>query len=338
MSENNNEKKCWVFQSGKRGILFDEFRNEGFVTVGEWKEMGDLMKISRPITRVKLRQSFERCYPNAHGSVSGTVARALHGLIAEVSVGDHAVVYGTQSREFLLGKITGEYEFVENSNTPHRRKVEWKTVIPRDNLPSGARIIDLGLLGLVPEQFAPDLFRFVDGSPESKSRDQIESFDDSASPYDSQNREEAAREAIKDRIVGLTPNQMEYLAAAVLRAMGYKTKVSLPGPDGGIDVVASFDHFGLERPRTLVQVKHRPTTKMSVPEIRAFMGVLGDDRGLFVSTGGFSEEARRETRSSDKRLALLDLDDLADLVIEHYDNFDPEGRALLPLVKMYWPI
>jgi restriction system protein len=35
---------------------------------------------------------------------------------------------------------------------------------------------------------------------------------------------------------------------------------------------------------------------------------------------------------------LLTLDDLANLVVEHYELFDAEGRTLVPLVKVYWPV
>lgn len=34
---------------------------------------------------------------------------------------------------------------------------------------------------------------------------------------------------------------------------------------------------------------------------------------------------------------LVDLDDLAQLVVEHYEGFDADARALLPLTRVYWP-
>ena len=36
-------------------------------------------------------------------------------------------------------------------------------------------------------------------------------------------------------------------------------------------------------------------------------------------------------------LTLIDLDSLADLVKQHYESFDSDGRGLLPLTKIYWP-
>ena len=36
-------------------------------------------------------------------------------------------------------------------------------------------------------------------------------------------------------------------------------------------------------------------------------------------------------------LTLLALDELADLVVSHYESFDIEGRVLIPLVKVFFP-
>ncbi len=131
---------------------------------------------------------------------------------------------------------------------------------------------------------------------------------------------------------------METLTAAILRTMGYKAKVSPKGPDRGVDVIASPDGLGLTQPRIKAEVKHRKGS-MGAPNIRGFIGALRDgESGLYISTGGFSREARYEAERSTFPLTLVDLDDLADLTVSHYDNFDLEGRALVPLVRMYWPV
>src|SRR5690606_7193468 len=36
-------------------------------------------------------------------------------------------------------------------------------------------------------------------------------------------------------------------------------------------------------------------------------------------------------------LTLVDMDDLSDRIVAHYENFDLEGRALLPLIRVFWP-
>jgi len=77
---------------------------------------------------------------------------------------------------------------------------------------------------------------------------------------------------------------------------------------------------------------------MGSPEIRSFIGALRDgDTGLYLSSGGFTKEARYEAERSTMQLTLVDMDDLADLIVTHYERFDEEGRTLMPLVRVYWP-
>jgi restriction system protein len=147
-----------------------------------------------------------------------------------------------------------------------------------------------------------------------------------------------SHELIKDKIIALAPDEMEELVASILRAMGYKAKVSPKGPDRGVDVVASPDGLSLTQPRIKAEVKHR-SGSMGAPTIRGFIGALREgDSGLFISTGGFTREARYEAERSTFPLTLIDLDDLADLIVSHYSKFDLEGRALIPLVRIYWPV
>lgn len=76
--------------------------------------------------------------------------------------------------------------------------------------------------------------------------------------------------------------------------MGYKTQVSPAGADRGKDIIASPDGFGFENPRIIVEVKHR-REQMGSQQIRSFIGGRHkDDRGLYVSTGGFTKDARYE--------------------------------------------
>lgn len=77
---------------------------------------------------------------------------------------------------------------------------------------------------------------------------------------------------------------------------------------------------------------------MGAAEIRSFIGGLrAGDKGIYLSTGGFSKEARYKAERSAIPMKLLDLDDLALLIETHYPNFDAEGRALLPLTRIYLP-
>lgn len=149
---------------------------------------------------------------------------------------------------------------------------------------------------------------------------------------------ENSRELIKDRLIKLSWEDMQALVAGILRAMGYKTKISLGGGDKGKDVIASPDGLGLEHPRIFVEVKHRKE-QMGAPHVRQFIGGrhAQNDRCVFVSTGGFSKEARYEAERSNVSLTLVDSDDLVELLVDYYEATDAETRTLIPLRKTYWP-
>ncbi len=145
-------------------------------------------------------------------------------------------------------------------------------------------------------------------------------------------------EFIKDRLNGLDWDEMQELVAGVLRAMGYKTRISPSGPDRGKDIVASPNGFGFESPRIVVEVKHRSNTAMGSQEIRSFLGGRHkDDKGLYVSTGGFTKDAYYEAERANIPLTLMDLDSLVDALLSNYTKLDIETQRLVPLKQVYWP-
>lgn len=78
---------------------------------------------------------------------------------------------------------------------------------------------------------------------------------------------------------------------------------------------------------------------MGAPAIRNFLGVLQkNDKGLYVSTSGFTMEAQYEAERAQNPVTLMDIDTLVKFIIQYYDNFDNDARRLIPLTKIYWPI
>jgi restriction system protein len=117
--------------------------------------------------------------------------------------------------------------------------------------------------------------------------------------------------------------------------MGYRTTVSPRGADRGVDIFASPDGLGLEEPRIFVEVKHRPNQSMGAQDVRSFLGGRSsNDKCLYVSTGGFTKDARYEADRSNIPLRLLTLVDLRRLLVEHYENMDEEVRSLIPLRRI----
>ncbi len=144
-------------------------------------------------------------------------------------------------------------------------------------------------------------------------------------------------ELIKDRVNQLDWEDMERLVAGMLKAMGYCARVMPKGPDGGRDVVASPDALGLESPRIVAEVKHRKGA-MGAPAVRSFIGGLrAGDRGLYVSTGGFTKEARYEADRANVPVRLLDLDAFVRYYVGIYDKANDDTRSILPLTRIWWP-
>ena len=82
---------------------------------------------------------------------------------------------------------------------------------------------------------------------------------------------------------------------------------------------------------------------MGAPAVRSFIGGLHDsDKGLYVSTGGFTKEALYEAERARVPVTLLNLDQFARVFVDNYETTDLETSALLPLTRIYsqpsnWP-
>lgn len=327
----------WMIRAGEGGRLAEEFA-KGYVAVG-WNELGDMTTIK---DREEMRKHHLASYPTMKKGAIPNDFSMFFKFRSVVAVGDNVVTYDVSKREYLVGTIAGDYEYKQNlvGDYPHVRKVDWKGRVSRDSIPTSSKNILGSTLTLfsVPQEVWDDLQRALNG--ERLLPEEIKKEEEEESTLETIRRDtiERAHEFIKDRILKLDPDEMEELVAALLRGMGYKARVTPKGPDRGVDVFASPDGLGLEEPRIKTEVKHRPNTSMGSQEIRSFLGGLrAGDRGIYVSTGGYTKEAKYEADRATVPVTLLTLDDLASLVVTYYESFDLNGRALIPLVRVYWP-
>jgi restriction system protein len=151
--------------------------------------------------------------------------------------------------------------------------------------------------------------------------------------------EDQANEGIKDFLRKKNPYEFQDLVAALLRGMGYHTPfISPKGKDGGIDVFAFNDPLGATIPRIKVQVKHRPDSNVSEDDIRKLVGIINKDGdvGLFVTSGYFSSDAEKFSRSSHVHIRLIDVDQFIEFWKEFYPKLSDEDKNLLPLQPVYF--
>ena len=327
----------WMVRAGEQGYLAPEFESKRCVAVG-FDGVGDFASI-QSLEAAKKRVATAN--PEMSPTQCAIAAGVLWKFRAMMKTGDRVVTYDPARRLYLVGVIQGEYAYEPGRVTDyaHVRATDWTHQVSRDDLKPSSRnslgalltIFEPGdgvLADLLASRTAPE----VATAPE----DAIEQI----SELEQIRLEQVSRahEFIKDRLNRLDPAAMEQLVASILRAIGYRARVTPVGPDRGRDVIASPDGLGLQHPRIVCEVKHRRAT-IGAPEVRGFVGGLrGEDRGLYVSTGGFTREARYEADRSAVPVTLVDMDALTTLVVEHYESFDNVGRGLIPLQRFYWPV
>jgi restriction system protein len=270
-------------------------------------------------------------------------AGQLFRFVRQFKIGDRVVTYDPASRLYYCGQIAGEYEYhsdVEFEEMLNRRRVRWEHERKKDDLSDSAQN-SLGAISTIfriPDPVSAELWNesWSTGAAVEEILPEQEAVSLSAMGF--AQVASAAQEAISDRLAALGPYQMQELVAGLLRAMGYKTTVSKPGSDRGRDIVASPDGFGFQDPRIVVEVKHRPGERIGAPDIRSFLGGRHPaDKGLYVSTGGFTNEARYEAERANIPLTLIDFEGLIEAVREYYDRFDEESRQMFGLRTILWP-
>lgn len=321
---------------GEGGSLYDAFKERGVAAIG-WSQLAVHAKPG--IERKHLIALYQLAEPQAKQGTVVSGASQVWRFVNEIQVGDWIVTYSPVNRLYLIGMATGMSEHHPEWSEQGMslvRKVQWQVQeLPRDSLGTSTKNSLGSTLTLfeVHGSAANEVLAALKGKPAAAMEDEVD--DVVADPL--ADIESQALERIKDRVNELHWDDMQQLVAGILRAMGYKTQVSPPGADRGKDIVASPDGFGFEHPRIVVEVKHRKG-QMGSQEIRSFLGGRHkDDRGLYVSTGGFTKDAQYEADRAAIPLAMWTLDHVVRALIEHYDATDAETKRIVPLKRLYWP-
>jgi len=131
------------------------------------------------------------------------------------------------------------------------------------------------------------------------------------------------RQSGLDSIRAMSWRDFEKLCGEAFRRRGYHVHENgLGGADGGIDLILRRDNETV-----LVQCKRWKTFKVTVKDIRELYGIVmaeNADRGMFVTSGTYTAEARAFAKG--KPLDLLDGHGLLDLV-RAVQKHPPEHHA-----------
>lgn len=327
-----SQKNMWMVRAGENASLFSEFQNREIIAIG-WNEVGNLSEIT---SHLDIKEKVKKIYSNEHDGYISNTAGQLNRFRFDFNKGDKVITYNPENRIYLIGEIIGDYEWDTAFKYGNVRRVKWLGEVSRDKLSTSTKNMLGSTLTIfkLNEVAVREIIQQLTGQSEIEVESDIAEESLDLIKEDIRNQ---AHEFIKDQILKLSWDNVQKLVAGALRGMGYKTRISPLGADRGKDIIASKDGLGLEDPIIITEVKHR-NGQMGSKEVRSFISVLRpSNKGLYVSTGGFSQDAKYEAERANIPLTLIDLDQLVELIVQYYDNFDAETRALIPLTKIYWP-
>jgi restriction system protein len=183
----------------------------------------------------------------------------------------------------------------------------------------GHKRIDIGILNQYPEFVE---FHKAKSTKEEEVEPSAETPEETLEKSYESIRSDLARQ-IMQRIASNSPQFFERLVVDLMVAMGYggsraEAGKSIGGSgDEGVDGIIKEDRLGLDV--VYLQAKRWENT-VGRPEVQKFVGALHGKRakkGVFITTGKFSDDAKRYVETIDPKVILTDGRMLAELMIDH---------------------
>ena len=326
------EAPIWGIHGGRTGDAHSLFLHKSCIAIG-WAKMGDLAPLGadREAFKARVAELFPEKKPGGIPVAAGQMFRFVH----EMKPDDLVVYPSKQDRKVHLGRIEGAYRYDPSAEPgyPHRRNVKWLKSEPRTKFSQGA-LYEIGsALSLFSVKNYADEFRAaLEGKVTA-----TEAGEDETVALVADEIEETTRDFILKRLAQeLKGHPFAEFMAHLLGAMGYRTRVSPEGPDGGVDIIAHRDELGFEPPIVKVQVKSGEGN-VGDPAVSALYGKLAQGEfALLVTLGGFTNQAQTFARNKGN-LRLIDGDALVSLFLQHYEKFDSRYKGLIPLKRVYVP-
>jgi len=321
----------WGIHAGRTGDA-DALFKQGWVAVS-WHQAGDLSTL--PADREAFKQRYAQTYPNAKPGAIPTSGGQLYRFVHEMRPGDLVAHRSKTDRLVHLGRVTGPYvhDPTVSLDYPNLRQAKWQRSVPITQFTQGA-LYELGsALSLFQIKNYADEFRAaLAGAALAQPVEADETVALVAEEIDETTRDFVLKTLAQE----LKGHPFAAFVAHLLGTMGYRSRVSPEGPDGGVDIVAHKDELGFEPPIVKVQVKSG-LGNVGQPAVAALIGHLSaGEFGLVVTLGAFTAQAKSFARTK-ANLRLVDGIDLVELVLAHYEQFDPRYKGLLPLKRVYVP-
>ena len=301
--------------------------NEKVIAFG-WTKMGDLRKIKQD--KDAYYKLYSKVYPESSKQSVANSASQLFRFVNEAKINDY-VVYSTKfNRMINIGKIEGEYFFNEKEQEYNQqRKVKWIKSFPRNKFSQGALYEVGSFLSFFKIKHYSDEFI---NALENKN---ILVEEEDSDVVTSETIEETTKDFVLQELSKYYKGyDLENVVSDLLKAMGYRTKLSKHGGDSGRDIIAYKDELP---PRIVVQVKSQDGN-VTESTIQSLKGAMDEgDYGLFVTLSDYTQNAKKYLEKH-SIIKSLNGSELVDLILKYYDGMPEEFKNTIKLKKVYIPI
>jgi restriction system protein len=331
----------WLVRAGEHGEHEEAAIQKGLAVIG-WDDLPDLSKVK---TREELARLMRETYPDESPKRLINWTGQVWAFRDRIQVNDMVVLPLKTRSAIAIGQVIGPYQYISDEKDGyHSRSVKWlKTDFPRSPSLFGQDLLySLGAFMTVCQIQRNNAEKRIRAIVEGKAVAVPSDVSTSESPEDETNlpadialyAEDRIRDHIEQKFKG---HGLARLVDAVLKATGYTTIVSPPGPDGGVDIVAGRGPMGFDPPRLCVQVKSSscPVNVEILQRLHGSMKKVSADQALLVSWGGFNSKVPTEARDQFFSVRLWDSGDLIQAVLDNYENLSPEIQAELPLKRVW---
>ena len=320
---------AWMVRAGRNGENEDFALEKGLAVIG-WDELDDLSGVA---SFEEMKGVCEKAYPDSKPMRISNFAGQLSIFVLRIGIGDLVVLPLKTRSAVAVGRATGPYRYEPDfpDGARHVRAVEWiRKDIPRTDL-------DQDLLLVLQAAMTVCQIRRENVDARLQALASGQGLSDDA-PEPLLDLEAYANDQIRSHInMRFKTHDLTRLVTAVLKAQGYQTYMSPPGPDGGVDIVAGRGPMGFDPPKLCVQVKSgsSPVDVSTLRELQGVMKNVGAQQGLLVSWGGFRISVYRESRTLFFEIRLWDADGLVQAILDSYDSLADEIQAELPLKRVW---
>ena len=337
--------RLWIVRAGKQGERELEAIERGRLLPG-FLEVGNLTHLKG---RDKILEHLKTVWPEDSNKRLANFAAQLNQFVHTIQVGDLVVMPRKMTDGVAIAEVTGAYIFDPDDPARHARPVKWlKESVPRDAFKQDLRF-SFGAFMTICEIKRNEALKRVQSVVEtgkdpgallSNRGKVVEETSDAETEDYAADIEEIANQQIISLIKSeFAGHALADLVAEILRVEGYTTKVSAPGPDGGVDILAAGGTLGLGEDRICVQVKSGEGAANHDVVLR-LIGATSNvqaQTGLLVSIGGVNAPAQKELDSNFFKLRLWQMPDLLKALFRTYHELSDETRAKLPLKQIWAP-